>query len=280
MAGQHDGGAQRGELRDRAPGLRGIEVVGVERHARRLRPAVHVGHVEAVGDERHAVALAPQADQAQARGRAGRRPRSRRAGRPRDGAVDMHGPAVPHEAVAEAVQQPHVERQVLRSPVVAATGALRLLDGVRVAEDVGVGTQGRRGAAVIGVAVTEDDREIPPCGCAATIAWPCPSRRRRRRGRRRARRSRDEVDVHRPEQAASQQPDAVGDLLGRSGGQRAKARTRAELRRTSVGHGGHRRIFADDRTRHVVRASPARLRRGPASDPGSPPAEQPSPVGS
>jgi hypothetical protein len=46
-----------------------------------------------------------------------------------DGAVDMHGSAVPQEAVAEAVQDLDVEWQRLRPPVVAPASALRLLHG-------------------------------------------------------------------------------------------------------------------------------------------------------
>jgi hypothetical protein len=156
-----------GEIPDRAPGLRGVEVVSVERDAQRLRPAVHVVQVEAVGDERHAVALAPEADQTRC---VAGQVDDLEAGEPvalADGAVDMHGPAVPHEAAGEAVEQAHVERQLLQSPVVAATRALRLLDCVRVAEDVGVGTERRRGAAVVVSPWPRTTREIPRCGTAA-----------------------------------------------------------------------------------------------------------------
>jgi hypothetical protein len=175
MPGAYDGGTQPGELPDRAPGLDGVEVVGVERDAWRLRLAVHIGHVEAVGDEHHAVALAPEADQP---GRVAGQVDDLEAREPvalADGADDMHRAAVPHEAVREGMEQAHVERQSLRSPVVPAAGALRLLDGVWVAEDVGVGTQRRCGAAVLVSPLPRTTCEIPPCGmAAATIDGAMP----------------------------------------------------------------------------------------------------------
>jgi hypothetical protein len=134
MPGAGDGGTELGELPERAPGLVGVEVVGIERDARRLRPPVHIVHVEAVGDERHAVALTPEADQPGCMAGQVDDLEARKLVTLANGAVDTHGSAVPHEAVCESVEQAHVERQSVRAPVVPAAGALRLLDGVGVAE--------------------------------------------------------------------------------------------------------------------------------------------------
>ena len=142
-----------------------------------------------------------------------------------NGPVDVHRTAVPDVAVREAVEQAHVERQVLHPPVVPPARALRLLDGVRMAEDVGVCAQSGRGAAVIGVAVAEDHARDPAVRDRGGHD---------RRGHALLARVEDEhaaallvaeeIDVHRARQPPAHEPHAVGDLLGRSGGQGAQAR--------------------------------------------------------
>src|SRR4051794_7111699 len=90
------------QLPDRFARPPGVEVVGVERDARRLRPAVHVGHVDAVGDERAAVLGTPQSDLS---GRVPGEVAHLEAGHPlalADRAVYANGTAVPDEAMHDA----------------------------------------------------------------------------------------------------------------------------------------------------------------------------------
>ena len=228
VAREHDGRLERGELADRPLGPRCVESVGVERHSWRLGPAVHVSHVEAVGHQRDAVACAPQPDEPW--GVAGQVNDLE----PGDGialvdrAVDVDGSAVPHEAVAETVQQSDVELQIIHPPVVAAAGALGLRDRVGVAEHVGVGAQRRRGAAVVGVAVAKNDP-----GDAAEPAGGGDDRSSHALlasvvdGDSRAARLLNEIDVHRPKKAPAQQPHAVGNTFWRGARKPAQARARA-----------------------------------------------------
>jgi hypothetical protein len=148
--------------------------------------------------------------------------------------------------VGEAVQQPDVERQLVHPPVVAAAGALRLRDRVGMAEDVGMGAQRRRGAAVIGVGVAKDDPgdAAEPLGGGddrpghALLAGVVD-------GDSRAVRLLDEINVHRPGQATAQQPHAVGHPLQRGGREPAQAWAGADGGRACGARGSHGDSFAD-----------------------------------
>ena len=154
----------------------GVQVVGLVRDVRGGRPAGHRRQVDRVADQRDAVGLPPQADLA---GRVAGELDHLEAGDPLargDRAGDRHRPAVPDEAVREAVQQPDRGRQPLHVPVVAAAGALGLRDRVGVADHRRDLRERGRGAAVVGVAVAEHDAG----GCrraarpAAAIAFAMP----------------------------------------------------------------------------------------------------------
>ena len=155
-----------------------------------------------------------------------------------DRAVDVDGSAIPHEAVAETVQQSDVERQLVGPPVVAAAGALGLRDRAGVAEDVSVGAQRRCSAAVVGVAVAEDDPgdATEPSGGGddrtghALLAGVVD-------GDSRAVGLLDQADVHGPKQPAAQQPHAVGNALRRRAREPAEARAGADGGGPWGGHG-------------------------------------------
>ena len=89
------------------------------------------------------------------------------------GAVDVDGSTIPHEAVAETVQQPDVERQRVRPPIVAAAGswACATASGWQMTS---AWARRRCGAAVVGIAMAQDDPGDAAEPAAATIAPAMP----------------------------------------------------------------------------------------------------------
>uniref|UniRef100_A0A6J5Z5S3 Unannotated protein n=1 Tax=freshwater metagenome TaxID=449393 RepID=A0A6J5Z5S3_9ZZZZ len=134
------------------------------RHARvALQPGLRIERVEAVADQRQPIRFAPEADQA---GGVAWEVDHLEAGNLvalLKRAADLHRPAVPsgqqlrHQLAAERVQQ--FELEVVLAAVTFGVGNLG-----RVAEDWR--TQGRRRAAVVGVAVPQNHAGNPAELCA------------------------------------------------------------------------------------------------------------------
>ena len=144
-------------------------------------------------------------------------------------AGNVDGPAVPHEAVHEAVGEPDVVREQLGPPVVASTGALGLRYRIGMAEHVRDRPKLGCGAAMVGVTVAQDDPRDPTefrCrggDCAGHCLLTCVEDDNAAGGM-----VLQQINVRSPRHAAAQQPDALGDGLGRSTRHPTQARAAAD----------------------------------------------------